>query len=152
MQILQPLAIGYVGLASRNILYVVGVDQEDLEPSRLQDLKQRDPVHSRRFHGYGLDVARLQPGRRRVQVFRERRETSHRLRISIPRHRDIDLRRSDIYTRSIQVQARQQGRSALLVAALSLSRHGLSRDGFVPASRPRRAELRTLLNEINVPL
>src|SRR5271169_2845632 len=135
MQILQPLAIGYIGLASRNILYVVGVDQEDLEPSRLQDLKQRDPVHSRRFHGYGLDVARLQPGRRRVQVFRERQETPHRLRISIPRHRDIDLRRSDIYTRSIQVQARQQGSSCLRVAlwvTLSFSRHGFSWDWICP--------------------
>src|ERR1039458_7726500 len=97
MQILQPLAIGYIGLASRNILYGMGVDQQDLESSRLQDLKQRDPVDSRRLHGYGLDLARLQPGRRRVQVFREGRETPHRLRISIPRHCDIDLRRYDIY-------------------------------------------------------
>src|ERR1017187_7061123 len=129
MQILQPLAIGYIGLASRNILYVMGVDQEDLESSRVQNLKQRNPVHSRRLHGYGLDLARLQPGRSRVQVFRKGRETPHRLRISIPRHSDIDLRRSDIYTCSIQVQARQQGRSCLLVAlwvALSFPRHGLS--------------------------
>ena len=82
MQILQSLAIGYIGLASRNIFYVVGVDQEDLESPRLQDLKQRNPVHPRRFHRYRLHVARLQPVRRRVQVFREGRKTPHRLRMS----------------------------------------------------------------------
>src|SRR5216684_7094446 len=109
MQILQPLAVGNIGLAPRNILYVMGVDQEDGESPRLQDLKQRDPVHARALHRYRLDVAPFQPVRRGVQVFREGRETPHRLRISIPRHRDIDLRRPDIYPRSIRVSGMTTG-------------------------------------------
>ena len=55
---------------------------------------------------------------------------------AIPRHRDIDLRSSDIYTGSIQIQARQHRHSDLLLA-LSFSRHGSLGIGFVPASRPR---------------
>src|SRR2546427_546774 len=46
MQILQPLTVGHVRLAPWHILHVTCVDQKDLESSRLQDLKQRDPVHS----------------------------------------------------------------------------------------------------------
>src|ERR1700738_4460914 len=123
MQVLQPLAVGNIGLAPRNILYVMGVAQKAGESPRLQDLKQWDPVHPRALHRYRLDVARFQPVRRSLQVFREGRETPHRLRISIPRHRDIDFRRPDIYTRSIRVQAKQHWRSCLLIA-LSSSRHG----------------------------
>src|ERR1700730_2597633 len=152
MQILQPLAVGNIGLAPWNILYVMGVDQKDGDSPRLQDLKQRDPVNSRALHRYGLDGARFQPVRRGVQVFREGRKTPHRLWISVPRHCDIDFRRPDIYTRSIRVQARQPWRSSCLLVTLSFPRHGsLSGFGFVHARRPRLCTRSTLLNEINVP-
>jgi len=103
----------------------MGVDQKKNESPRLQDLKQRDPVHSRALHRYRLDVARFQPVRCGVQVFREGRETPHRLQISIPRHRDIDFRRPDIYTRSIRIQAKQHWGSCVLIA-LWFSRDGSS--------------------------
>jgi hypothetical protein len=35
MQILQPLAVGNIGFAPRNILYVMGVDQQDGESGGL---------------------------------------------------------------------------------------------------------------------
>src|ERR1017187_7983266 len=41
MQVLEPLAIGYVGLPARNILHVLCVDQIDLESPRFQDLVDR---------------------------------------------------------------------------------------------------------------
>jgi len=83
-----------------------------------------------------LNRSRGQRVRRRVQVFCEARKTPRRLRISIPRHRDIDLRRPDIYSRSIRVQARQHGRCCLLMA-LSFSRHGSLAIGLIHARRPR---------------
>src|SRR6266436_679563 len=150
MQILQPLAVGNIGLAPRNILYVMSVDQKNGESPRLQDLKQRDPVNSRALHRYRLDVARFQPVRRGVQVFREGRETPHRLQISIPRHGDIDFRRPDIYTRSIRIQAKQHWGSCLLIA-LSFSRHGSPWIWIFHARRPRRCTRSSLLYEINVP-
>src|ERR1700726_3978763 len=100
MQILQPLTVGDVGFASGHILHVTRVDQENSETLLLQDLKQGNPVHPRRFHRYGLDVAAVQPGRSSLQVFCEGREMSYRLLITIWGHGDVDL------------------------AALSFSRHG----------------------------
>jgi hypothetical protein len=129
------------GLASRNIFYVMGVDQEDLEPSRPQDLKQRYPVHSRRFHGYGLDVAPLQPRRSRVQVFRGGRQTTHWLQISIP-GTAIQISVAPINTPStlaaFKVQARQKKRSCLWVA-LSFPRHWALSGLDLSPRRPGRA-------------
>src|SRR5271157_5138249 len=56
-----PLAVGYVALASRHTLQIVRVDQIDLEPSLLQDLKQRDPVHPCRLHRHALNSALAEP-------------------------------------------------------------------------------------------
>lgn len=40
MQILEPLTIRNVGLTTRNVTHMLGVDQTDLKPARLQNLKQ----------------------------------------------------------------------------------------------------------------
>jgi len=40
VQILDPLAVGHVALASGHTLQIVRVHQTDLEPALLQDLKQ----------------------------------------------------------------------------------------------------------------
>src|SRR5882724_8974406 len=50
VQILDPLAVTYVALPSGHTLQIMRIDQIDLEPALLQDLKQRDPVHPCRLH------------------------------------------------------------------------------------------------------
>jgi len=47
MQVLNPLAVGYVALAAWNALPIMGVDQANLQAARLQQLEQRNPVHAR---------------------------------------------------------------------------------------------------------
>src|SRR5271157_2188386 len=61
VQILDPLAVGYIALASGHTLQIVRVDQIDLEPALLQDLKQRDPVHPCRLHRHALNSALAEP-------------------------------------------------------------------------------------------
>jgi hypothetical protein len=39
MQVLDPLAIGDVALTARYVLYMLGVDEEDLKPASLEDLE-----------------------------------------------------------------------------------------------------------------
>src|SRR4029077_11298363 len=123
MQILQPLTVGDVRLASGHILYVTRVDQVNSEPLPFQDLKQGNPVHPRRFHRYGLGVASSRRGRSSLQVCSEDREMSSRLLITIWGHGDVDLRCSYIHTGGIRIKAMQHWRTCLL-AALSFSRHG----------------------------
>lgn len=43
MQVLQPLAIGYVGLSSGHVLHMTRIDQAYLEAALFQDLQQRNP-------------------------------------------------------------------------------------------------------------
>src|SRR5579859_6749791 len=61
VQILNPLTVGYVGLPSRNILYVVRIHQVNFKPARLQDLVHRDPVNACGFHRNRSDSTTLKP-------------------------------------------------------------------------------------------
>ena len=61
MKVLQPLTIGDVRLTAGDIFHMVGIDEEDLEAPRFQDLKQRNPIDARGFHGHGIDGTLFQP-------------------------------------------------------------------------------------------
>src|SRR5260370_41372443 len=61
VQILDPLAVGYIALASRDALQIVRVDQINFEPALFQNLKQRNPVHPCRLHRHGLNPAPAKP-------------------------------------------------------------------------------------------
>jgi hypothetical protein len=61
VQLLQPLSVVDVGLAARNVLDVARVHEEYLEAAGLEDLEDRDPVHSCRFHRDGRDADLFQP-------------------------------------------------------------------------------------------
>src|ERR1700685_758482 len=74
----------------------------------------------------------------------------HRLRISIPRHGDVDLRSPNIHAGRIRVQA-DQCRRFYFLAALSFSRHGSLSIGLTMRDGPNCAKLSTLLNGIDVP-
>jgi hypothetical protein len=82
------------------------IDEKNSETSGFQDLKERDPVNSRRFHRHGLDAAGFQPVSGDVQVFRKRRETAYGLWIAVRRHGDVYLGCSYIHTGSIQLKTR----------------------------------------------
>lgn len=49
MQVLQPLAIGYVGFSSGHVLHMTRIDQAYLEATLFQDLEQRNPAEPRRL-------------------------------------------------------------------------------------------------------
>lgn len=68
MQLLEPLGIIDVGLSSWYLLDVTGIDEQHLQPSGFEDLKQRNPVDTRRFHRYRRDLKALQPIRQPVKV------------------------------------------------------------------------------------
>jgi hypothetical protein len=103
VQMLQPLAVADVGLASRHVLHMTRVDQTDLHPACLQNLKQRYPVDSGRLHGHCLDSTLLEPVRGGQQIFSEGGKLTNRMGIAIGGHGDINLRRADVDARRVGV-------------------------------------------------
>src|SRR4029077_2078941 len=57
MEPLQPLCIANIGLASRHVLGIAGVDKKHSEPTCIEKLENRYPVDAGRFHDDGLDTA-----------------------------------------------------------------------------------------------
>ena len=60
-QLLQPLTVQNIALAVGDILDVSGVDQISGEVTRLEKFVERNPVHARRFHRYGVHFTSTQP-------------------------------------------------------------------------------------------
>jgi len=87
MELAQPLAVGNVALASPHVVHIAGIDQQYVETAVFQDLVERDPVDSGRFHGHGFDSTLQQPVRQPVQVGGEGAELAHRLRVALGRDR-----------------------------------------------------------------
>ena len=56
VQLLEPLRVIDICFPPRHLLDVAGIDQHDLEPSRLEDLEHGNPLHARGFHRDGRDA------------------------------------------------------------------------------------------------
>jgi len=128
----------------------MGVDQEDLESSRFQDLKQGDPVHARTLHRHGLDVAGLQPVGRGMKIFRKRCKAAYRLRIAIRRHGDVDLRRPNIHPAAFGFRQYNMGAPVFCLPFRFLDM-GPSALDLTMRDGPDCAELSTLLIGIDAP-
>lgn len=101
MQILQPLAVGDIGLAARHMLYVAGVDETDFEPPILENLEERDPVHARRLHGDGANATPCEPIGQRVQILREHLKLPDRCGVTVGGHSDVDEPGADVDARRV---------------------------------------------------
>ena len=82
-QLLQPLAVEHVRFAPRDVLHMPSIHQIHREPTRLQQLEQRDPVHPRRLHRYGVHFTGRQPLGQAVQVFGKAGILPYRLLVPI---------------------------------------------------------------------
>ena len=64
-----------------DLLDLLRIDQEDLEATRLEQRKERDPRDPGRFEGDCRDRTRDSPGGDSFQVGGKGTETAHRLRV-----------------------------------------------------------------------
>src|ERR1700755_944945 len=113
MQVLEPLAIRDVGLPTWNVLYVLCVDQIDLESPSFQDLVDRNPVHAGRLHRDRMNPALLQPVGQGMQIASECGETADGVGISISADGDEQLACTYINPGSVGMQDRQCVTSSL---------------------------------------
>jgi len=116
MQVLDPLAIGDIGLASRHIPYMLCVDEEHFEPACFQDLEQRDPVDTCRFHCHSPYSAGLQPLGEGVKIASERFERSNRFSRTVRGNGNEHLFSANINTGRVRVQDWQHPRATLAFA------------------------------------
>src|SRR5262250_1498414 len=87
MELLQPSTIKAVGFrAARDILGVTGVDQGHLKATRLEHLKQRNPVDARRFHHDRRDPTGRQPVGESMQITGKGTKFLDRLAITVRRY------------------------------------------------------------------
>jgi len=98
---LKPLAVGNVTLPTRNTLQVVSVDQEDFQPSRFEDLEERNPVHPGGLHRDSANTAPLKPIGRGMQITGEASEPAYGLLVTVSRNSQADFFCSDVDSGSI---------------------------------------------------
>ena len=122
MQLLQPLAVQHVGLATRHVLDASGVHQHHLEVPLFQHPEQGYPVHAGGLHDHGLHTALRQPIGQTIQVRREGLKLLHRLLRPVGRNRHEMAGGAYGHARRVQVQLGQPRR---LCATLASAHHSL---------------------------
>ena len=115
MQILKPLAIENIGFAARNVMHMLSIDQMNFNASSLQDLKQRNPIDTGRFHGDRVHAALLNPVGQGVEALGVRGDLGSRA---------IEKMRAERLAR-----AREAG--MLGTVRTKLAKHGRSQIGWV---------------------
>src|SRR2546422_6647772 len=97
----------------------------DFNAASLQNLEQRNPIHTSGFHRHRIDTTPLQPVRQIVQILRKGGKRSHRVGVSIGGHSNEDLRGSHVNTASVGSHFRQTPVQLPMFSSLGL-RHGSS--------------------------
>jgi hypothetical protein len=103
VQLLQPLRIVHIRLAAGDVLDVAGVDQQHLEPARVENLKDRNPLHAGRLHRDRRDAHRREPIRQLVEIAAEGAEGTDRSVIAIAWHGDHVKGRANVDAGGIRV-------------------------------------------------
>jgi hypothetical protein len=103
VELLDPLAVENVGLATWDILDMAGVDQENLKTALVEDFVDRDPIDAGGLHGHGVDAAGLEPISQVMQGTGIGLEAPDGLCATAFGHSDIDLGRTDVETGSVEI-------------------------------------------------
>ena len=107
VQLLQPLAVQHVALATRYVLDPPGIHQHHLKSPVLQDSEEGYPVDPGGLHGHGLDFTVGQPIRQAVQVSSVGAKLLHLRRRAVCGDRNKVAAASHVDARGVQVYPRQ---------------------------------------------
>ena len=120
MQVLEPLALLHITLASGHVLDVAGVDQADLKAAILEDLKQRYPLDPGGLHGHGGDATLLEPVGQFDEIFGERAIMPHRLFIAVCGYCHVVDGGTEVDSGGVRIGSAKSGRSSLPLGSVSL--------------------------------
>jgi hypothetical protein len=103
MQVLEPLAIGDVGLPAWHVLHVLCVDEVNFKAARFQDLVNGNPVNACRLHRHGANPTLHKPVGQRMQIASEAGKAADGLRVSVSAYGDVQFARANVNAGSIRV-------------------------------------------------
>ena len=110
VQLAQPLTILDVAFAAGHVFDVAGVDEQDLEAPRFQDVEERDPVHPGGFHGDARHAAGDEPVGETLEVRGERPKGLNGGGVPIGRNGHEVLRGPAVDARDIDLDPFEHGR------------------------------------------
>jgi len=123
VQLLNPLAVQNVGLATGHLLEMPRVDQVDAKVSGFEQVIDRNPIDARGFHGDGLHATGGEPVSQRVQVARKGGKDAHG-RVGAPfGDGGVDFVVADVESRCVEVdllQRIERGDATLYSGGLAL--------------------------------
>ena len=103
VELLEPLRVIDVRFPPWDMLHVARIHEEDLEPPRLEDLEDGNPVNARRFHGDGRDADGVQPVGQTTEIAGKAPERPDGLIAHLGRDGDHMKRRAHIQTSGVGV-------------------------------------------------
>ena len=103
VELLDPLAVEDIGLATGNILDVTGVDQEYLKAALVEDFVDGNPIDASGLHSHGVDAAGLEPISQGMQGTGVGLEAPDGLCATAFGHSDIDFGRTDVETGGVEI-------------------------------------------------
>ena len=110
VELAQPLTVLDITLPTRHVLDVAGVDEQDREPARLEDVVDRDPIDAGGFHGDTGDATGDEPVGQPLEVGGEGPERLHRGRVPIGRDGHEMVGRATVDAGDIDLQALENRR------------------------------------------
>ena len=127
VEILEPLTVLDVGLAAGEILAMTGIDQADLEASRIEDLEEGNPIDAGGFHGDGGDATGLEPVAQAEQRIGEGRKRTDRFGVGVGRDGDPDFAGTDVDAGGVEVEGgeRAQRRGDFFLGLLGARGHNM---------------------------
>jgi len=108
VQLLNPLAVQDIRLATRHLLEVPRVDQVDTKAFGLEQVIDGNPIHAGGFHRYGVYATGGEPIDQRVQVARKGGKDAHARVGAAFGHGGVDFVVADVESRRVEVDLLQR--------------------------------------------
>jgi hypothetical protein len=143
VELLEPLGIVPVRLASRHGLDMPRIDEVRRDSMLLKQLEDRHPIDPGRFHGDRVNVAGDQPVHQCVQIWGKGLKDAHRLAVAVRWHGDHNRARADVHPRSMGMDTGRVVPTDALGSGLG-TRHGISSSAGICDPAQSRA-VRSLL-------
>src|SRR5262249_31155382 len=109
VQLLEPGRVAHVGLLLEVAGQTAGIDDQDLEALRFQEIAPRHSGDTRRFEDDGRDGALFEPRHESTQIGGEDAEGTDGLRVAISRHGDDVRLAADIDAGSVGMNDLRRG-------------------------------------------